>query len=133
MSLKEIKYVPLLKTKCGSCSHLVIEGNLDSHKRYSCFKNKHISAFVTKDWAKKCASHKSGSPVTKQMREDNVKRIPIFFTHQFGVHITPDHRTIIIVAKEGFKLAIDASQTDESKMVITSLRGKISVEVPHTT
>lgn len=114
--------VPLLKTRCGSCRLLVIEGNLAVYKRFSCPKNRHIPNVVTRSWASGCGMYQKGIPVTKQMREDNLQRSPIFFTKQLGIRVTPDQRTVIVLAKEGFKLGIDSSQMSDTKVVITTLK-----------
>jgi hypothetical protein len=60
----------------------------------------------------------SGKPQTNPPKDEDNQ---IFFTRWFGVRVTPDYRTVVIVAKKGFKLAMDPSQTSEQKIVVTSL------------
>lgn len=116
-----MKQVPLLETPCGSCHLLVINANLESPKRYSCPRNKHIPEFVNPNWAQRCTQRETGYPITKQIREDNIKKNPVFYTNRFKIRITPSHRTVNVEAKNGWKLALDASQSSEKKFVITSL------------
>lgn len=114
--------IPLLETKCGGCHLLVINEKLDAYPKYSCPRNrKGMPEMVPKFWATQCPSER-GLPVTKQMKENNLQKTPVFFTKQFGIRVTPDYKTVFIIAKKGFKLAIDPSQSSEYKIVVTSLK-----------
>jgi hypothetical protein len=54
--------------------------------------------------------------------KDREELNPVFFTRWFELHVLPDYRTIMVTAKDGYKLAVDPSQTNEEKIVVTSLR-----------
>lgn len=107
--------ISLLATRCGNCRLLVKEGD-----KYSCPRNKHgIPEKVPENWATYCNIHEPGAPGKKQSK---TKQSRIFFTRWFGVHLSPDYRTVMIVSKNGYKLAVDPSQTNEEKIVVTSVR-----------
>ncbi|RLI46933.1 hypothetical protein DRO69_02080 [Candidatus Bathyarchaeota archaeon] len=103
----------LLDTKCGSCSLLVKEGA----NRFSCPRNpRGIPRLVPQNWATHCSNYVAGKP----KKQKPSKQETVFFTRWFGVRVTPDYRSVIVVAKKGFKLVV--SQSSEEKIVVTSLK-----------
>jgi len=95
---------------------------IEPNQSYSCPRNpRGIPTKVNEDWASHCGLHKLGKPKRRRVIKDDGNS-QIFFTSQFGVRVTPDYRSIVVVAKNGYELKIDPSQSSEQKIVVTSLK-----------